>query len=701
MNNSRANDIFKYSFDLSSSPTKKHHFRNRHDTSFTPNLSTPNLNSVSSFTPQNNRTSYVWKRIAKSNLNRSQEEEMQSLIEKGSPALQFLECIKEERSIECASSKTKEKVRNSENQMRAGEEFERFLEECPRQNTKLKIKISPAKKLSFLEPIREETSERLRVKRGEEDCRLTDVKSKLNQQNRSKERKSSIGREVEASRSQENKYRKSLRENGLAIRPHSKDRERFELVEASQFCHLPSKIEKSWRGSRRSSYDMVQPEKKEQTTAPFAERIEKNQYYRRTRSPVKKNFAGSPIQGLPNESPVNKSVPPKLKMQKWCFQKNRMDYREIPSNRVGKDTGRSRESKQEYNKVSSISRNSEDKENKCTNRTRTIEDERRESQGRKTTLRSRGSSGSPSNRKMAPLVESRVQSKYLNNEIITRNRENQEVSSFKKIPKIGKLEGSSKRVKEQENWPTFSKPSVSTDDFTITRATFAGRSSEDSVNIRAISPNPLIQKEEPYSKNIFPNVTIMKKPPQPKVSKRVEEPSAESPEPSRTKSSKKLHALCTPQTKVFAGSSNKKESNIEQFSISSHPSDSLSEKFYIKKKDIVSISEIYEEPRKLNYDERISVERKKTIEEGIVWKREAVGGLKELAERSEAARKINLKKAGQVSRINCGVSVASGSKGNEREEKDNGREEVQKMKRRGSTTATTTINNSISDIVIN
>jgi hypothetical protein len=109
--------------------------------------------------------------------------------------------------------------------------------------------------------------------------------------------------------------------------------------------------------------------------------------------------------------------------------------------------------------------------------------------------------------------------------------------------------------------------------------------------------------------------------------------------PSAQKSkSKPLLALCTPQTLLFP-SSVKENEELYEFSLSSHPSDEFEEKFYIKKKDSIMISDRKNEQRILSYEERL-------VGPAVTsWKRGEVGGLRELADRSVGRAKIQVKRA--------------------------------------------------------
>jgi hypothetical protein len=569
--------------------------------------------TVSSFNPPHHgRSTDAWSRMTKKEGQpRSPEEELQSLIDKGSPALQFLECIKEEKSVEVLDSKRDRSIdfgfkpAPAELARESGHKGRLVKADIPSERSQKIIN-------DFKEMIRlgEQAEDLERVASGRDDPRLQEIKERYSNA-RSRERKSSIGKELEESRSQENKTRLSLRQSNPQGRIHSKELRRSDLARQSPLSQSRKSLhaEKARPGIEQTfakPKQPVSPSQPKQFTLikqrPSAQSQQQSAAHPRPRS---KHFAGSPIKQLENAARSPRpSTSANLQMVKWQFHRNFVDYSEVTlgpaAGRLAAPTPKPQPSRLEKENVAA---NGQLAEARFTKNIEFKPFHRRESTAASSNF-SLGS-GFLATGQATPLEPlhplKKKQTEASTTETSARSRDRNAHPAAAALPRPLAPAVLQPREPEQLCRPELQKS---------TPKSHPASEQDSRLSNPFLPSDPRNQSTEG-----FPHT------------------------PSNQKSkAKPLLALCTPQTLLFP-SSVKESEELYEFSLSSHPSDDFEDKFYIQKKDSLLISEQKNEQRVLSYEDRLAVDTVST------WKRGEVGGLRELADRSVGRAKIQVRRA--------------------------------------------------------
>ena len=629
----RLTDIHPYSMEQSSSSTNKGALQKASEgangTSTLNNSAQNAVNlTISSFNPPGHgKSTDAWSRMTKKEAQtRSPEEELQSLIDKGSPALQFLECIKEEKSVELvADSRLDESIEFA---------FELVPEELGKdggqQSLFVEFKIPSKRSQKLIDDFKdmlkleEQQTDEVSELPAREDPRVQEIKDRYsNARSRERERKSSIGRQLEESRSQENKQRLSLRQNSHQGRIHSRELRRSDLSRASS----KSQTRRSLQADKPHpviEQTFAKPKQEDSAAKPRQFTLVKRdppppqqQPDRSAREPQarpkSKNFAGSPIKALEQLQQLRQPSPVRsasqLQTVKWQFHRNFVKYSELPGP-VHPDSSSSRaHAAAQTPKLLSFRA---DKENLVSN---------------------------------APQEAPRF-AKNLEFKPLPRRESTAASSSFSlgSQPVRSGMHaplGAAQPLKRKHT-----ETSTTDSSTTAVGALLRDKSAQQGPGVRPPAPGVLqprldLQRSTPKSRPPTESNSRPSGGPSTRSGARVE--SCEGvPETPSAKKSKPLLALCTPQTLLFASSSKEAE-ELYEFSLSSHPSDEFEEKFYIQKKDSLGVSEQKNEQRILSYEDRPS---EAAALAGASWKRGEVGGLRELADRSVGRAKIQVKRAG-------------------------------------------------------
>lgn len=603
----RLTDIHTYSMEQSSSSTNKGAVQKASDGAngtSTLNNSTQNAANltISSFNPPGHgKSTDAWSRMTKKEAQpRSPEEELQSLIDKGSPALQFLECIKEEKSVDVADSGPDESIEFAF-ELVPGE----LGKEKGQQGLFVEFKIPSKRSQKMIDDFKEMLNQEEQAVQatsllpGREDPRVQEIKERYSNA-RSRERKSSIGKQLEESRSQENKLRLSLRQSNHQGRIHSKELRRSDLSRLSSKS-LTRRSLHADKPEPTIEQTFAKPKQLDSAAKPRQFTLVKKEPTHQGR-PAKepraksKNFAGSPIKALEKPSP-DRIASAQLQLVKWQFHRNFVNYSDMPTP-VAPDPSSSRTAATAQTpKLLSFRA---EKENIASNKPQE-----------------------------APKFIKNIEFKPFH-----RRESTAASSSFSLGSQPARTGQATPHAAAQPLKRKHTEAST-TDTSTIAR----DKSSQLGPEVRppaagcgssVLQPRVDLQKSTPKSRPSGAPSTH---------SEARHESSEAFPHTPSAQKSKPLLALCTPQTLLFASSSKEPE-ELYEFSLSSHPSDEFEEKFYIKKKETLGISEQKNEQRILSYEDRPAA-----TQTGASWKRGEVGGLRELADRSVGRAKIQVKRA--------------------------------------------------------